>query len=157
MERARTEWLRSMGVEQDSLIENHGVIFAVRAIEVDYLKPARFNQLLGVSVNVIQRGKVSITFDQQVRRLENSAISDAYQQYIQAHIQEYNKQHYQQPNQQRNQQHNQQQQSNQQGEAGIGQVEGELLCHGRIKVASLDSCTLAPKAFPASVYKEIFL
>lgn len=66
MERARTEWLRAMGVEQDNLIEQEGVIFAVRSIEVDYLKPARFNQLLNVSVELIRPGKASFTFRQKV-------------------------------------------------------------------------------------------
>ena len=43
MERARTEWLRSLGVEQDELGTSQGVVFAVRSATVDYLKPARFN------------------------------------------------------------------------------------------------------------------
>ena len=46
LERARTEWLRSRGVEQDALARSAGVIFAVRALTVDYLRPARFNEQL---------------------------------------------------------------------------------------------------------------
>lgn len=66
MERARTEWLRSLGYEQDELIEKEGVIFAVRSVQLDYLKPARFNDLLHVSAQVAQMGRASMTFDQQI-------------------------------------------------------------------------------------------
>lgn len=66
MERARTEWLRAQGVEQDKLMMEQGVIFAVRSAQVDYLKPGRFNQLLLVSVKVVEAGKASLTFEQEV-------------------------------------------------------------------------------------------
>ena len=67
MERARTEWLRARGVEQDALVREQGVIFAVRKAEVDYLRPARFNQNLSVSVAVVETGKASLTFNQEVQ------------------------------------------------------------------------------------------
>ncbi len=66
MERARTEWLRSLGLEQDRLISEQGIIFAVRSVQVDYLKPALFNQLLSVSAEIIETGKASLTFKQEV-------------------------------------------------------------------------------------------
>jgi len=66
MERARTEWLRARGVEQDRLIEQQGVIFAVRSAQLDFLKPGRFNQQLGVSAQVVETGKASLTFEQAV-------------------------------------------------------------------------------------------
>ncbi|PVV17720.1 MAG: 4-hydroxybenzoyl-CoA thioesterase, partial [gamma proteobacterium symbiont of Ctena orbiculata] len=40
MERARTEWLRSLGFEQDQLLQRDGIIFAVREVEVGYHHPA---------------------------------------------------------------------------------------------------------------------
>ncbi len=67
MERARTEWLRALGFEQDTLKHEQGVIFAVRAVSVDFRKPARFNQLLEVSAKVIQHGKASLSFEQHIR------------------------------------------------------------------------------------------
>ncbi|MDX2463087.1 MAG: tol-pal system-associated acyl-CoA thioesterase [Porticoccus sp.] len=77
MERARTEWLRARGVEQDLLAEQEGVIFAVRSAQLDYLKPGRFNQLLSVSVNVAEFGKASLTFDQTVRvAIENNLTNN---------------------------------------------------------------------------------
>jgi len=70
MERARTEWLRSLGVEQDRLIEQEGVLFAVRHVDVDYLKPARFNEQLEVTSRVIESGRASLTFEQTITRMD---------------------------------------------------------------------------------------
>lgn len=58
MERARTEWLRSLGFEQDVLNAQHGIIFAVRSVTVEYLRPARFNDLLSVGVRLGERRAV---------------------------------------------------------------------------------------------------
>ncbi len=68
MERARTEWLRSLGFEQDELIDKEGLIFAVRSVQLTYHLPARFNDLLEVTAKVIKYGRASIDFEQQVRR-----------------------------------------------------------------------------------------
>jgi acyl-CoA thioester hydrolase len=72
MERARTEYLRSLGYEQDELIRSDGVLFAVRSIAVEYLQPARFNQLLHVSARLTQARKASLMFDQQVIRADDA-------------------------------------------------------------------------------------
>ncbi|MES9844747.1 MAG: tol-pal system-associated acyl-CoA thioesterase [Candidatus Sedimenticola sp. PURPLELP] len=68
MERARTEWLRKLGFEQDELIEQHGIIFAVRKVEVDFKSPARFNEALSVSAKITSRGKASLVFQQEIKR-----------------------------------------------------------------------------------------
>lgn len=68
MERARTEWLRSLGFEQDALIEQHNIIFAVRSVQLEYQRPARFNEELAVSARLVGKGGASMTFAQQVRR-----------------------------------------------------------------------------------------
>ena len=67
-ERARTEMLRAMGYEQDELIAIEGVIFVVRSVQVDYLSPARFNEQLQVSAKVSLAKKVSLTFEQIIKR-----------------------------------------------------------------------------------------
>jgi len=74
MERARTEWLRQAGFEQDELIDSEGVIFAVRSVEADYLSPARFNDLLTVTASIVDRGRVSLTFHQEVRRKTDNKL-----------------------------------------------------------------------------------
>ncbi len=66
MERARTEWLRGYGFEQDDLAKREGIIFAVRSIDVEYLRPARFNDLLQVSVQLKEKGAATMKFFQQV-------------------------------------------------------------------------------------------
>ncbi|OGI48200.1 MAG: tol-pal system-associated acyl-CoA thioesterase [Candidatus Muproteobacteria bacterium RIFCSPHIGHO2_12_FULL_60_33] len=68
MERARTEWLRALGFEQDELSRREGVLFAVRSARLEFLKPARFNDLLQATVRVTRRGKASIAFAQEIRR-----------------------------------------------------------------------------------------
>jgi acyl-CoA thioester hydrolase len=67
-ERARTEMLRAMGFEQDELIANEGIIFAVRSVQIDYLSPARFNELLQVSAEVTLAKKASLVFSQLITR-----------------------------------------------------------------------------------------
>lgn len=67
-ERARTEMLRSMGFEQDQLIEEQNIIFVVRSVQVDYLNPARFNESIDVSAEVTQAKKVSLNFEQIISR-----------------------------------------------------------------------------------------
>jgi len=68
MERARTEWLRALGFEQDQLMRDPGVLFAVRRVEIDYLKPALFNDQLTVVARVAGRGRASLEFEQEIRR-----------------------------------------------------------------------------------------
>ncbi len=74
MERARTEWLRSLGLEQDELIARESVIFAVRSVQVDYLRPARFNDALTVSAEVVEQGRASLVFEQIIHKNNNDII-----------------------------------------------------------------------------------
>ena len=74
MERARTEWLRALGYEQDRLITEVGLIFAVRQVEVDYKYPARFNDELLVVSSVADLGRVSVTFQQQIKRKQDDKL-----------------------------------------------------------------------------------
>jgi len=72
MERARTEWLRDLGFEQDALRAELGILFAVRSASLEFLSPARFNDRLEVSVRVIERRRASLAFDQAVYRVGES-------------------------------------------------------------------------------------
>ena len=67
-ERARTEMLRAMGFEQDELIANEAVIFAVRSVQIEYLKPAKFNEMLNVSATLSKVKSASLTFEQTITR-----------------------------------------------------------------------------------------
>ena len=66
-ERARTERLRQIGFEQDELRKSSGVLFAVKSVQVNYLKPARFNDTLLVSAEVAELRRASLVFAQEIR------------------------------------------------------------------------------------------
>ena len=74
MERARTEFLRKLGYEQDILNREQGIIFAVRSVSIDYLKPARFNDSLDVSCKLVEVGKASLLFDQIIKRTVDQTV-----------------------------------------------------------------------------------
>jgi acyl-CoA thioester hydrolase len=74
MERARTEWLRSLGFEQHALRERQGVLFAVRRAALDYRQPARFNDLLRISTAVVRCGGASLDFRQEVLREADATL-----------------------------------------------------------------------------------
>ena len=67
-ERSRTEWLRDMGFGQVELAERHGVVFVVRSAAIDYLRPARFEDELRVSVELVKVGAGQIDLVQRVLR-----------------------------------------------------------------------------------------
>jgi len=73
-ERARTEALRTLGFEQDALIENDDTIFAVSSIQADYLKPARFNDAVMVKTKIERLKKASMSFLQTIYREENDEV-----------------------------------------------------------------------------------
>jgi acyl-CoA thioester hydrolase len=68
IERARSEWVRGLGIDQTRLREDQGLVFAVRRVEADYLKPAQFDDLLTVETAERQRTGVRLILDQIVSR-----------------------------------------------------------------------------------------
>ena len=66
MERARTEWLRQLGYEQNQLAASIGIIFVVRKVNIDYIAPAQFNDELTVISSVLRLGRASLEFAQDV-------------------------------------------------------------------------------------------
>jgi len=69
MERARTEWLRSLGAEQDELAQNLNVLFAVRSINIEYKQPARFNDSLSITVEPFALKPASVSFKQSIEKI----------------------------------------------------------------------------------------
>ena len=67
-ERARTEWLRSLGHEQERLRAEHGTMFVVTDTAVRYRLPARLDDLLDVTVHLQHVGRARMSIRQQVRR-----------------------------------------------------------------------------------------
>ena len=68
IERARTEWVRALGVDQGRLRAGQGVVFAVRRIEADYLRPAKFDDELVVETRLRALTGARIVLEQVVVR-----------------------------------------------------------------------------------------
>ncbi len=68
LERARTEWLSNIGLEQDRLAQEAGVVFVVRRVEADYLRPARFNDRLVVENRLQHLNRASLVMSQAIKR-----------------------------------------------------------------------------------------
>jgi acyl-CoA thioester hydrolase len=64
-ERARTEWLRSLGVQQQRLRESAGGMFIVTDARIRYLRPARLDDALTVTARLREHGRATLTIDQQ--------------------------------------------------------------------------------------------
>lgn len=77
MERARSEWLRSLGHEQDRLIQEEKIIFAVRQVTIDYHKPARFNDMLNVNTTIQKKRGASLYFLQTIRNQKGELLCQA--------------------------------------------------------------------------------
>jgi acyl-CoA thioester hydrolase len=75
LERARTEWLRACGQGQELLRRDHDLLFAVRAMQLDFLRPARLDDLLEVTVEVRQCKRASVVFAQSIRRGEEVLLT----------------------------------------------------------------------------------
>jgi acyl-CoA thioester hydrolase len=74
MERARTEWLRNLSIEQDELIRKNDVIFAVRKVDIDYRLAARFNDSLVVSTKITKISGASIELRQIIKKVNETSV-----------------------------------------------------------------------------------
>jgi acyl-CoA thioester hydrolase len=68
LERARSEWMRALGRGQELLRAEHGLVFAVRAMRIDFRAPARLDDLLEVGVVLADCRRASLVLAQAVRR-----------------------------------------------------------------------------------------
>ena len=72
-ERARTEWLRRLGLNQHTLREQTGGMFVVSSAQIKYHQPARLDDLLTVTAHIEQLGKASVVFAQEAYRHSDAA------------------------------------------------------------------------------------
>ncbi len=78
MERGRTEFLRSLGLELDAIDQQYGILFAVTEANIRYHRPARFNDLLQVESRITMLRGARIHFAQRVLRVaDNTLLADA--------------------------------------------------------------------------------
>lgn len=68
IERARSDWVRERGVDQNAMKNEDGVVFAVRKVEADYLMPAKFDDELVVETRAIQVTGARLVMEQIVKR-----------------------------------------------------------------------------------------
>ncbi len=72
MERARTEWLRALGVEQGDLRTHTALAMVVRDMQIDFLAPARLDDALTVSVHPVRVRAASLVFEQAIWRADDT-------------------------------------------------------------------------------------
>ena len=68
LERARTEWMRALGKDQSRMRDEHDLVFAVRAMRIDFRLPARLDDVLQVSVALTECRRASLVLVQSIRR-----------------------------------------------------------------------------------------
>jgi acyl-CoA thioester hydrolase len=77
-ERARTEWLRSMGINQSELSAEHNIVFGIRKMDIEFRKAGRLDDELDVSVHSLDMGGASMKFTQDmVRRGDGARLASA--------------------------------------------------------------------------------
>ncbi|WP_411834176.1 tol-pal system-associated acyl-CoA thioesterase [Pseudoxanthomonas mexicana] len=75
LERARTEWLRARGLGQEVLRHQHDLVFAVRSMTLDFLRPARLDDLLRVTAEVRECRHASVVFAQSIERGDQTLLT----------------------------------------------------------------------------------
>jgi len=77
-ERCRTEWLRSIGVHQARMAREDNVLFAIRHMDIDFIKAARLDDELDVTVHTANAGGARVTFSQDMtRRPDGQRVASA--------------------------------------------------------------------------------
>ena len=73
-ERARTEWLRSIGVHQAKMAKEDNVLFAIRHMDIDFVQAARLDDELDVTVHTANAGGARVTFSQDMTRCSDGQL-----------------------------------------------------------------------------------
>ncbi|WP_297774639.1 tol-pal system-associated acyl-CoA thioesterase [uncultured Roseovarius sp.] len=68
IERARSAWVRDLGIDQNTMRERDGLIFAVRRVEADYLGPSRFDDTLEIETRTLSMSGARLVMEQKVKR-----------------------------------------------------------------------------------------
>ena len=73
-ERARTEWLRGIGVHQSQLVRQDNVLFAIRHMDIDFVQAARLDDELDITVHTVHTSGVRMTFSQDMTRCSDGQL-----------------------------------------------------------------------------------
>lgn len=68
MERARTEWLSALGFDLAAVEHEHGVVFVVHRLQIDFRRPAQLSDRLDVTLTLVELGRARLVADQAVKR-----------------------------------------------------------------------------------------
>lgn len=74
LERGRSEWLRALGIHQQTLAKDRDLLFAIRAMQLDFLRAARLDDELIVRTVLSQRRGASLVFQQEIRRGDETLL-----------------------------------------------------------------------------------
>lgn len=77
MERARTEWLRNIGFEHKRLIDKYKLLFAVKNLTIDYIKPGYLDNLLTITSKLLDSRGASLSFQQNIKNENDELLSQA--------------------------------------------------------------------------------
>jgi acyl-CoA thioester hydrolase len=77
MERARTEWLRKINFDHKILKEKYKLLFAVKNLTINYIKPGHLDDLLTITSELLDSRKASLTFGQNIKNENNELLSEA--------------------------------------------------------------------------------
>ena len=146
-ERSRTEWLRSLGVEQQRLRESTGGMFVVVETSIRYHRPARLDDELIVTASLIEKGRASLIIGQQVLlKSEQIKSSDG-------PVHEGKS-----PNEKERSEGPPQASSAPSGGSALRaakSVGATLICEGRIKIGWVDGLTMRPARIPDSIVSRL--
>ena len=78
LERARSEWLRAQGIDQTRVRAEHGIVFVVRDLSIEFLQAAKLDDELDVELVTVERRSASMTFAQRIlRRVKGDVVASA--------------------------------------------------------------------------------
>ncbi len=146
-ERTRTEWLRSMGIEQQRLRESTGGIFVVVETSTSHLRPARLDDELIVTATLLEMGRASLIIGQQaLLKSERDKGSDGLNHRGKS------------PNENERSEGPPRASSASSGGSALraaNSVGATLLCEGRIKIGWVDAASMRPARIPDSIVSRL--
>lgn len=77
LERARSEWLRALDIDQRTLATEAGLLFVVRRVAADYLRPARYDDALTVACRIARVGRAGLDMEQSILRGGDETLLNA--------------------------------------------------------------------------------
>lgn len=77
MERARTEWLRSAGYDHEQLVNDYDLLFAVKDLSINYIKPGKLDDLLTINSELLKKRGASLVFKQTILNEEHETLVKA--------------------------------------------------------------------------------